>query len=65
LPVNILSLCFLIACGCITYVAAALLLDIAGIRSRMTRSYRHWHGARASEPAVRIVAAQSTSSGEP
>jgi hypothetical protein len=58
LPVNILSLCLLIACGCITYVAAALLLDIAGIRSRVTMTYRHW-------PAGRIATAQSVSSSEP
>jgi O-antigen/teichoic acid export membrane protein len=65
LPVNILSLCLLIACGCITYVAAALLLDIAGIRSRVTMTYRHWSSAHTGEPAGRIATAQSISPGKP
>ena len=64
LPVSIASFCVLAACGCLTYLAAAMAFNIAGLRTAvMTQAARRkiWPFAGKPETARRIVAAPSGS----
>jgi O-antigen/teichoic acid export membrane protein len=66
LPVSIGSLCLLVACGALTYLAAAFLLDIVGLRSHVARLSGRRGGllpsTRNTEATGRIVTAQPVAS---
>jgi O-antigen/teichoic acid export membrane protein len=66
LPVSISSLCLLVACGALTYLAAAFLFDVVGLRSRVARVSGRpgglWPSTRKTEATGRIVTAQPVSS---
>jgi hypothetical protein len=54
LPVGILSFCVLAACGCLTYLAAAMAFNIAGLRkAAIAFCWQNdlWPFARKSEAA--------------
>jgi O-antigen/teichoic acid export membrane protein len=60
LPVSIASFCVLAACGCLTYLAAAMAFNIAGLRTAvMTQAARRkiWPFAGKPETARRVIPA--------
>jgi O-antigen/teichoic acid export membrane protein len=67
LPLGIVSFCTLAACGCLTYLAAAIALDVAGMRKAAIAFYRHndlWPFARKSGVAGHVVSPPPISPGQ-
>jgi O-antigen/teichoic acid export membrane protein len=63
LPVGIASFCILAGCGCLTYLAAALAFNIAGIRSAAVRfGQRRGLWPLASKPSLPAPAVSAPSS---